>query len=122
MPYKINQTDIRSIQPNPPLFFAQIVATGGAVGGGTAMSVALNNIGVSLGTIGALREGVLIKNMSGNTTAFLDIFATSGDSLGNKKYSIGGLDEVFIGCTNPANFFVKNAVAGTGISFGVYGR
>ena len=121
MPYKINQTDIRSIQPNPPLFFANTVATGPA-GGGTAMSIALTNIGVSLGTIGALREGVLIKNMSGNTTAFIDIFGTSGDSGGNKKYSIGGLDEVFIGCTNPANFFIKNAVAGAGITFGVYGR
>ena len=113
-----NYTDIR---PNPPLFFANIVATG-AAGGGTAMSVALNNIGVSLGTIGALREGVLIKNLSGNTMAFLDIFGTSGDSGGNKKYSIGGGNEVFIGCTNPANFFVKNAVAGAGITFGVYGR
>lgn len=121
MPYRtFSYTDIR---PNPPLFFANIVATGPAGNaGGTALSVALNYIGVSLGTIGALREGVLIKNMSGNTMAFIDIFGTSGDSGGNKKYSIGGGNEVFIGCTNPANFFVKNAVAGAGITFGVYGR
>lgn len=119
MPYRtFSYTDIR---PNPPLFFAQIAAAGPA-GGGTAMSVALNNIGVSLGTIGALREGVLIKNLNGNTMTFIDIFGTSGDSGGNKKYSIGGGGEVFIGCTNPANFFLKNAAGGVGITFGVYGR
>ena len=99
MPYRtFSYTDIR---PNPPLFFANIVATG-AAGGGTAMSVALAGLGVSLSTIGALREGVLIKNLSGNTMAFLDIFGTSGDSGGNKKYSIGGGNE--------------------GITLGVYGR
>jgi len=103
------------------MFFAQFSATG-AAGGGTAFGAAIGGVGITLNNIIPLREGVTIKNMNTTSTTMLRIYGSSADTGANRYYMIGGLDELFVGCTNPANIFVRNDVAGTGIVVSVYGR
>jgi hypothetical protein len=120
--YRLNNTDIRSLPVVPPAFFAQIVATGAPGAGGTGISAALQGVGITLSNYLPLTEGIVIKNMGITSSTFLRVYENIGYTGQNRYFTIGGLDEMFIGCTNPGDLFIRNNVAGAGLTFGLFAR